>query len=230
MSMASYIFMTVLTAVVPLADGWQQEYLADEAHAAHVIALWQFNAGDELSDSSGHGHSLELFGAQPIAGGRFGGGLQSFPGWPVEDKQHAAVAKPQSDLSPDGPFTIDLWMKPAADLPEKDFGYLLCKKYVSNDDYQLSISPLQDKTRYLQLSLGFGADSEVFASEAVEWPAETWQHVAVTYDGAGTVRFYRNGTTLGGRTAAGRKGISTGSLPLTIGDRTGSYYGGFAGA
>jgi len=230
MSTASFIFMAVLAAVAPLADGWQREYSADEAKAAHVIALWQFNAGDELSDSSGHGHSLELFGTQPIVGGRFGGGLQSFPGWPVEDKRHAAVAKAHPDLSPDGAFSIDLWMKPAADLPENDFAYLLCKKYVSNRDYQLSISPLQGKTRYLRYVLGFGADSEVFESDAVEWPAETWQHIAVTYDGDGTVRFYRNGATLGGRTAAGRKDISAGPLPLTIGDRTGSYYGGFAGA
>lgn len=226
---AAVLVTTLCLAADPLADGWQREYSAEEAKASHVVALWQFNAGHELEDSSGHGHSLELFGAKTVVDGKFGGGLQSFPGWPVEDKRHAAVAKAHPNLSPSGAFTIDLWMKPAADLPERGTGHLLCKKYVSHHDYQLSISPLQGKTRRLQLSLGFGADSEVFASDAHEWPADVWQHIAVTYDGAGTVRFYRNGATLGGRTVPGRKAISAGPLPLTIGDRTGSNYGGFSG-
>jgi hypothetical protein len=147
----------------------------------------------------------------------------------VEDQRHAAVAQAHPSLSPTGAFTIDLWMKPAADLPERGNGHLLCKKYVSHCDYQLVISPVEGTTRRLHLSLGFGADSELFASDAVEWPADVWQHIAVTYDGAGTVRFYRNGATLGGRTVPGRRGISAGPLPLTIGDRSGSNYGGFAG-
>ncbi len=229
MMTASLLLLTLLPAADPMADGWQREYTATEAKAAHMVALWQFTTGNELADSSGHGHTLSLFGAKTIAAGKFGGGLQSFPGWPVEDKRHAAVAKAHPSLSPEGAFTIDLWMKPAANLPERGIGHLLCKKYVSHHDYQLSISTLQGKARRLQLSLGFGADSEVFASDAVEWPTDVWQHIAVTYDGAGTVRFYRNGTTIGGRTVPGRKAISAGPLPLTIGDRTGSNYGGFAG-
>jgi hypothetical protein len=230
MAMTVLVLTTLLSAQVPLADEWGREYPADEARAAHVIALWQFNAGHELADSSGHGHALELFGAKTIPEGKFGGGLRSFPGWPVEDVRHAAVAKDHPDLSPAGAFTIDLWMKPAADLPERGSGHLLCKKYVSHHDYQLAILPREGPARRLLLSLGFGSDSEVYLSDPIEWPADVWQHVAATYDGAGTVRFYRNGATLGGRTAPGRGAISAGPLPLSIGDRTGSNYGGFAGA
>ncbi|MCZ2342367.1 MAG: hypothetical protein LC104_11310 [Bacteroidales bacterium] len=223
------LLLSMLPAAGPLADGWQKEYSAQDAKAPHVIALWQFNAGQELEDTSGHGHKLQLFGAKTIAEGKFGGGLQSFPGWPVEDKRHAAVAKSHPSLSPNGAFTIDLWMKPAANLPERGIGHILCKKYVSNHDYQLSLAIAQGKTRRLQLALGFGADSEVFASDPLEWPADVWQHIAVTYDGAGTVRFYRNGESAGGRTSPGRTAISAGPLALTIGDRSGSNYGGFAG-
>jgi hypothetical protein len=229
MTLAPCLLLTLLSATIPLADEWGRQYSADEARSAHVVALWQFNAGHELADSSGHGHTLELFGAKTIAGGKFGGGLQSFPGWPIEDVRHAAVAKASPDLSPNGPFTIDLWMKPAADLPEHGNSHLLCKKYVSHHDYQLVILPPEGKARRLLLSLGFGSDSEVFLSDAIEWPADVWQHVAVIYDGAGTVLFYRNGAALGGRTAAGRMAISAGPLPLSIGDRTGSNYGGFSG-
>lgn len=213
----------------PLADDWQREYSADHAQAAHVVALWQFNSGAELTDSSGHGHALELAGAKTTPDGKFGGGLQSFPGWPVEDKRHAAVAKVHPSLSPSGAFTIDLWVKPAADLPATGLCYLLCKKYVSHNDYQLLLSPVEGNKRRVQLTLGFGSDSEVFASDTVEWPADVWQHVAATYDGVGSVRFYRNGATIGGRTVLTRKSISPGPLPLSIGDRTGSSYGGFAG-
>lgn len=216
-------------AAAPLADPWEREYSAGEARAPHVIALWQFNAGAELEDSSGHGHTLELFGAKPTAAGRFGGGLESFPGWPVEDKRHAAVVKAHPELSPGGAFTIDLWLKPAKDLPPAGNSHLLCKKYVSHSDYQLLLTVAESGKRRLELILGFGDDSESFYSEPVEWPAGTWQHVAATYDGAGTVRFHRNGELLGGRTAYGRRSISPGPLPLSIGDRTGSLYSGFAG-
>ena len=229
--MGSYTFWIVATVLSagPLADAWQREYTAEEATAAHVIALWPFHSGMELEDASGHGHHLELFGAQATAEGKFGGGLRSFPGWPTSDERHAAVAKPHPSLSPSGPFTIDLWIKPGSNLPDQGNAYLLCKKYVSHHDYQLVLTPSQGKMRRLQLSLGFGNDSETFLSQPVEWPAEVWQHVAVTYDGAGGVRFYRNGATIGERTVPGRQSISAGPLPLTIGDRTGSLYGGFAG-
>ena len=49
----------------------------------------------------------------------------------------------------------------------------------------------------MQVTLGFGDDSENFHSEPFQ-PGTQWQHVAFTYDGAGAVRFYRNGAPLGG--------------------------------
>ena len=210
------LFVSVVSGVCPLntvaaddlADLWQQEYSNESATASHVVALWQFNSGAELEDASGHEHTLTLEGAQTVADGKFGGGLRSFPGWPVEDKRHAAVAKHHPDLSPTGEFTIDLWIRPAADLPTKGNCHLLCKKYVSHDDYQLILPAGGGTKRPLQLTLGFGSESEVFLSESVEWPADVWQHIAVTYDGSGTVQFFRNGATVGGRTASGRSSVS----------------------
>ncbi|NLX54676.1 MAG: hypothetical protein GXY58_06155 [Planctomycetaceae bacterium] len=227
--LSSWSLALTALATVPLADPWQREYTSAEAQSAHVIALWQFHAGAELEDSSGHGHTLELAGAQTCAEGRFGGGLQSFPGWPIEDVRHAAVAPAHPDLSPAGAFSIDLWLKPSPDLPPGGNCYLLCKKYVSHHDYQLLLTAAAGGARRLHCCLGFGSDSEHFYSDAVAWPADEWQHIAVTYDGAGTVRFYRNGQSLGGRTAPGRRAISPGPLPLSLGERTGSLYSGFAG-
>lgn len=213
----------------PLADSWQQEYSESDARASHVIALWQFHEGRELEDSSGNGHTLTLAGAKPVADGKFGGGLRSFAGWPVEDKKHAAVAQNHASLSPTGAFTIDLWLKPADNLPAQGALHLLCKKYVSHNDYQLALIPAGRDRKAVRLTLGFGDDSENFTSDPADWPAEQWQHLAVTYDGAGTVRFYRNGGSLGEKTVPSRRSISPGRLPLTLADRTGSHYGGFPG-
>ncbi|MHB8972522.1 MAG: LamG domain-containing protein [Pirellulaceae bacterium] len=226
--LAVCVFVSSL-ADAPVADLWEREYASDDCQSPHVIAVWQFNAGAELADSSGHGHSLELCGAKLTDAGRFGGGLQSFPGWPVEDVRHAAVAAAHPDLSPGGAFTIDMWLKPATNLPAEGNYHLLCKKYVSHHDYQLLLTVAEQGRRRLHLILGFGEDSESFFSESAEWPADQWQHIAATYDGAGTVAFYRNGESLGGRTAAARGAISPGPLPLSIGERTGSLYSGFAG-
>jgi hypothetical protein len=226
-----YTACLLLSAIAdaPVADPWEREYTSDECKSPDVVAVWQFSDGAALEDSSGHDHSLELFGAKTTQAGRFGGGLQSFPGWPVEDVRHAAVAAAHPDLSPSGAFTIDLWLKPATDLPPAGNSHLLCKKYVSHHDYQLLLTPADQGRRRIQLILGFGEDSESFYSEPAEWPADVWQHIAVTYDGAGAVAFHRNGESLGGRTAVGRRSISPGPLPLSIGDRTGSLYSGFAG-
>ena len=48
-----------------------------------------------------------------------------------------------------------------------------------------------------------------------------WVHVAFTYDGEGTGRFFVNGRYWGGQQFAGRGAIVAGGAPLSIGDRLG---------
>jgi len=215
------------------AEAWREPYSGQAATGPQVIALWQFDPGADpaagLRDLSGHGHDLTLAGAELVADGKFAGGLRSFAGWPLDDARHAAVAKAHPGLSPAGGFTLEMWLRPEGELPEQGNLHLACKKYVSHHDYQLALVPAGGRRRAVQLALGFGTDSEAFLSDAAEWPAGSWRHLAVTYDGAGTVRFHLDGGSLGGRTAPGRGGISPGPLPLTIGDRSGSLFGGFPG-
>ncbi|MBX3451236.1 MAG: hypothetical protein KF777_16840 [Planctomycetaceae bacterium] len=229
MMSSPWMLLAAAVAADPSFDNWTREYADEALRQPHVVACWQFSADNPLEDRSGHGHELQLFGAEAVADGKFGGGLRSFPGYPVEDKRHAAFVKAHPSLSPAGAFTIDMWIKPAADMPATGYCYLLCKKYVSHNDYQFYLAPAGAKRRALVLNLGFGTDSEAFQSEPAEWPADVWQHVAVTYDAAGTVRFYRNGEAFGGRTSPARRAISPGPLGLSIADRTGSNYGGFPG-
>ena len=231
---ASILAAAALAAALPaqLAEPWEHRYDGDDARGDHVVALWSFDgeADAATADRSGNGHTLTLAGARSIAEGRFGGALASARGWPIADERHAATAADHDALSPRGAFTIELWLRPDGELGDYGHSYLVDKKYVSDNDYQLILdAPDRSGRRRLRAVLGFGGDSETYRSRPAEYEADQWYHVAMTYDGAGALHFYRGGTPLGGATRAARGSISPGSHPLSIGDRLGSYYHGFPG-
>jgi hypothetical protein len=213
----------------PLSETWQTGYKGDDLTGAHVLGCWQFQAGAETADSSGRGNTLKLAGAVATEQGKFGGALESFPGWPVEDKRHAALVDTKAALSPKGAFTVEMWIKPKAELTAELSPVLVDKKYVAHTDYQFRLTTA-DKSgaRHLHVVLGFGDDSENFISQPFT-PGVEWQHVAFTYDAAGTVRFFRNGAPLGSVTRAGRGPVAAGKHGLSLGDRVGSNYAGFPG-
>ena len=99
-------------AQVQLAEKWNQPYTGEDTTAKHVIALWSFDAGAETRDASGNGHDLVLHGGHFSLEGRFGGALESFRGWPEEDRPHQARAENDPALSPPGAFTIEMWVRP----------------------------------------------------------------------------------------------------------------------
>jgi len=214
---------------MPLCEPWSAEYTGPDATGEQVIGLWQFN--EEAADAAGAKRTATLQGASIHAEGRFGGCLECFPGWPVEDKPHRAMVPNSPALSPSGAFTIEMWIKPKNELndayPES---FLLDKKYVAHDDYQLILgSPAKNGDRRLQANLGFGNDSQTYYSQPAAFEPGRWRHIAFTYDGAGTGRFYLDGRSWGGGESSGRKNISRGRHPLSIGDRIGSYHHGFPG-
>jgi len=215
---------------VQLRQPWESPYAGEDATGKHVIALWQFDAGKETEDTSGRGHALKLYGAKIHPEGRSGPCLESFRGHPVEDVRHAAVAKDHPNLTPRGAFTVEMWIKPKPELAEYPDAFLLDKKYVSHDDYQLTLTKA-DKSgkRGLRMCLGFGADSVSYHSKRFSVETNSWYHIAFTYDGAGVGAFYVNGVPSGGAKHAGRRGINPGTRLLSIGDRIGSYYHGFPG-
>lgn len=227
------VMATIVVAQPPpvrLAEKWQSAYVGADATGSHVIALWQFDAGAETKDSSGNGHDLTLKGARFSPDGRFGGALESFRGYPDKDEPHQAVAKNHRALSPPGAFTVEMWIKPKPELEGYPESFLLDKKYVAHTDYQLILSAAEEAgKRRLRMNLGFGSDSATFTSEAARFEPGVWYHIAFTYDGAGTGRFYLNGAALGGDTHPGRASITPGAHPLVLGDRIGSYYHGFPG-
>ncbi|MBN2291672.1 MAG: LamG domain-containing protein, partial [Pirellulales bacterium] len=215
-----------------LSEAWQSPYTKEDATGKHVIALWQFDAKDEIvKDISGNGHDLKLTGAKVVDGGCFGDCLETARGYPIEDKPHRARAKDHDALSPPGAFSLEMWIMPQKEL-DKDYpqAFLMDKKYVSHNDYQLILGH-QSKagTRCLSMVLGFGNDSQTYHSRPIALETGKWLHLAFVYDGAGRGEFFINGFPWGTQTYASRKGISRGSHPLVIGDRVGSLYHGFPG-
>ncbi len=215
---------------VRLCEPWKSDYVGNDATGGHVIALWKFD-DQKIEDASGRGHAATLRGAKLSPDGRFGACLETFCGWPVEDKEHRALVQNRPDLSPQGPFTLELWIKPKpelnADYPQ---AFLLDKKYVAHTDYQLVLGPPdQSGVRTLKAALGFGADSDIWYARPAKFSPGVWRHVAFTYDGKGEGSFYLDGVPWGSKRIEGRRSIAAGTHPLSIGDRIGSYYGGFPG-
>jgi hypothetical protein len=215
----------------PRCEPWTAVYAGGDAAGDDVLALWQFDAGAETEDTSGHGHTLTLEGAKLNPAGKFAAALECFCGYPVEDRRHRAVAKNDPRLTPKGPFSLELWINPKpelnADYPD---AFLLDKKYVAHSDYQLILGAA-DKTgaRMLRAELGFGEDSDTWRSRPLKFPPGQWRHVAFVYDGEGGGWFFVDGAPAGGKQIVGRGAIAPGKHPLSIGDRIGSLYHGFPG-
>lgn len=213
-----------------LSEPWPSAYTGDDATGDSVIGLWSFDGANPGLDSSGNGHDGVLKGAEVNPAGKFGACLECFRGWPDEDKEHRLYVNNAATLSPKGAFTIEMWISPKDDFEGYPEAFLIDKKYVSPTDYQIVLGAASSSgTRILRASLGFGAASETFASTAAQYEAGKWYHIAFTYDGDGTGKFYRNGSSLGGASYPGRKSIAAGTRFLTIGDRNGSNYHGFPG-
>lgn len=214
----------------PRCERWRQPYAGEDATGKQVIGLWTFAAGTETTDASGKGRDAKLAGAVAVPDARFGGCLESFCGHPVEDKRHAAVIANHPSLTPKGAFTLEMWIRPRQALEGYPEAFLADKKYVAHADYQFTLGAA-DKSgkRRLNMRLGFGDDSESYASEPRVYETGVWHHVAFTYDGAGAGRFFRDGAALGGADKPARGGVAAGGHPLSLGDRIGSLYHGFPG-
>ncbi len=230
------LVLTTATALTAndllMQENWQQGYSGSDTTAPHVLGLWKFDGEGDAArgDDSGKGNQLTLYGAEMEVKGKFGGALKCFPGYPVRDKRHAAVTQRGAALNPMGAFSLEMWMAPGPELTENLRCFLLDKKYVESTGYQWQLGEA-DKAglRRMWVNLGFGSETAVFLSEPVRLPVGEWHHVAFTYDGQGTGRFFVNGEARGSTSHAGRGAVVANSLALSIGDRLGSHYAGFPG-
>lgn len=224
----AFFILTALPAAT-LQESWESGYQGTDATGKHVLGYWKFDTGSELKDSSGKGHDLTLVGALVHPEGRFGQALESAF---ESTKPHSARVTVREGISPAGAFTLEMWIKPKPEFSESGRCYLLDKRYVPDNhtDYAWQLTePDSAGSRRLALTLGFGAVSETFHSAPVKILPGEWQHLAITYDAAGTATFYHNGSLISQVTKPGFGAIVPGTKFLHIGDRIGSSYSGFSG-
>lgn len=223
-----------LLGAAPLMETWETGYTGADATGPKVAGYWKFDGSDHasaLADQSGKGPHLKLEGGAVLnPEGRMGGALESFPGFPVQDKRHAAVTPHRPSLNLTGAFTLEMWIRPKPEFEDRLRCYLLDKKYVDHTDYQWQLGEA-DKSgmRRMWVTIGFGSDSRSFYSDAARFEPGAWRHVAFTYDGSGEGRFFIDGQSAGLQFHPGVGGAVAGTKPLSIGDRLGSNYGGFPG-
>ncbi len=170
-----------------------------------LVGAWGFNetSGSTAGDATGKGNAGTLNGATRTATGRFGRAV-SFDG--VND--FVSVADSGSlDLSKG--MTLEAWVNPTVatggrsvvfkeNLAAKRPSYAL---YASNGNTK----PTAEITAGSSLL-------NVAGSELL--PANTWSHIAATYDGA-TLRVFRNGVLIGSRAVTGA--MPNSSNPLKFG-------------
>lgn len=213
---------------------WKQEYKGADATGADVIALWQFNKGAELEDSSGKGHKLTLGkNGRLEEQGRFGGGLRSLPHGGNQSINAGAYCADKDDLSPKGAFSVELWLKPDPEFFNQYLTYLVDKKNyhyakdieAANWDYSFYCTKegKEPGVCRLNVSLGFKTHSAWIASPKVTLEPGVWTHLAFTYNGAGFVRIFKDGEVVCRREFDGGP-VEPGSHKLTIGERSGSNY------
>jgi len=212
-----------------LAEPWNAPYTGEDATGDHVVGLWNFEAGAELKDGSGNGHDLTLHGAKVVAGGRFGGCLES---WPVGSDlliPHQARAKAAPELPPMGAFTVEMWIKPKPEIEGYASSFLLDNRYVDESGMQLILTADSGAGRRLQMLLGISGQHPNWISDCYIFKPGIWYHVAFTYDGKGSGRFYVNGMFWGGQDRPEYGAVTPGVKYLSIGDRVGANHRGFPG-
>ncbi|MEO6785395.1 MAG: hypothetical protein ABI318_04610, partial [Chthoniobacteraceae bacterium] len=135
-SVVALLIVIQAPAQTQLSETWQSGYTGADAQGPHVLGYWKFAQDAPTADSSGKGNTLTLEGARAVGEGKHDGALEPFPGAPVEDRRHAALAAAHPALSPKGAFTAEMWIKPGADFAAALSPVLLDKKYVAHADYQ----------------------------------------------------------------------------------------------
>jgi hypothetical protein len=170
-----------------------------------VLALgFDDGAGTTAVDSSGRGNTGTL-GGGPVwsTAGKYGKAL-IFDG--VNDWVTVADA---NSLDLTTAMTLEAWVRPAAN--STDWSCAILKERSGGLAYSLYTSDGAAKPPATYVSVNGGDNAAVGASIL---PANSWSHLAGTYDGV-TLRTYVNGNLVGSRVVGGAAATST--APLRIG-------------
>jgi hypothetical protein len=176
------------------------ELLEERANPAGLVAAYAFDEGinNLVSDSSGSGNSGTISNAVWSTAGKYGNAL-SFNG-----TNALVTISDSASLHLSTGMTLEAWVRPTAVASQwQDVIYK-----GPNDNYYLEAT---SSSSYPAMGGSFASTPLVGTSPLA---ANTWSHLAATYDGA-RMRLYVNGVEVSSRAQTGTIAPSTG--PLTIG-------------
>ena len=204
----------VLTAITVAC--WLVLSLSPKAHAQNssgLVAAYSFRegTGNVLTDSSGYGNNGTISNATWSSAGRYGGAL-SFNG------TNSRVDVPDAaSLDLTSAMTLEAWVRPSTVtgwrtvlLKEQSGGLVYCIYANSNNN---------------RPSTHIYVTSEVDTRSSAKLSANTWTHLAATYDGT-VLRLYVNGNQASSRSVGGNILTSNGVLRIGGNSVWGEYFSG----
>jgi YVTN family beta-propeller protein len=187
-----------------------------------LIGYWKFDerTGTTALDSSGNGHDGAVYGATytTVDGADISGSVSAlrFPG------NIAVPYAPALDFTENTPFTFSFWLRPTADFTG-EFSCIVNKVWPAGGASDYAICNGRDGVFALWWN-GSWLENTSVATRRLDPGRLT--HVAVVYDGAGTMRFYSDGQldAAGGDNARGafQGARSSARADLSIG---GAFHG-----
>ncbi|MFH1290057.1 MAG: LamG domain-containing protein, partial [Nanoarchaeota archaeon] len=163
------------------------------------LVLWmrmdEVNGSGDPVDLSRYSNNGTLDGDVFINSSGYWGNASWFDG----DSDYITIPH-SSAISLQENITWSFWIKPTIDYDDVADTYNLIKKVTASDGYSMNINGWSGQRIQVRMSNGTDGDSS-FQSDALDWDANTWYHVAITFDNSSLVgNFYRNGASIGNDT------------------------------